>query len=79
MEQFKSKSNQNKKLQIESKQLQHDLQLAKIELAQRDFQLNNLKIDYSNKSEGLQEKVHELTHQNQILNAKLNSIVAVST
>lgn len=74
---FKLKSIQNKKNQIELKQLQHDLQLARIDLSQKDYQLNSVKMDYLSKTESLQEKVHELTHQNQLLNARLHSVEAI--
>lgn len=74
---FSFKSNQAKKLQFECKQLQHDLQLTKIDLAQRDFQLNNLKIEHATKVESLEEKCNDLTHQNQMLNARLNHLIAV--
>lgn len=74
---FNYKSNQAKKMQFENKQLQHDLQLTKIDLAQRDFQLNNLKIEHATKVESLEEKCNELTHQNQMLTARLNHLIAV--
>jgi progesterone-induced-blocking factor 1 len=74
---FKLKSINNKKNQIEIKQLQHDLQVARIELSQREYQYNNIKMEHLTKTESLQEKVHELTHQNQLLNARLNSIEAI--
>lgn len=77
MQSFKLKTKNKRRQDIEFKQLQHDLQLAKIELSQREFQTNSLKVEYQNKCESLQEKCHELTHQNQLLNARLSSIVAV--
>lgn len=77
LEPVKVKPKQNRRQNIEIKQLQHDLQLAKIELAQREFQQNNLKIEYTNRCEGLQEKCDDLNHQNQILRARLESINAV--
>ena len=67
-----------KRNELEYKQLQHDLQLAKIELAQREFHLNQLRIESANKIEILQEKVHELSHQNQMLTARLNNIMNVN-
>ncbi|CAF0717911.1 unnamed protein product [Brachionus calyciflorus] len=77
LESLKIKSKQNRRQNIELKQLQHDLQLAKIELSQREFQLNNLKVEYSNRCENLQEKCDDFSHQNQILKARLESIVAI--
>jgi hypothetical protein len=59
------------------KQLQHDLQLTRIDLAQREYQLNNLRIEHNSKCESLEEKCQDLTHQNQMLNARLNSLIAV--
>ncbi len=78
MENFKVKSKHKKRQELEFKQLQHDIQLAKIELAQRDFRLNQLKMESTNKIEILQEKVHELSHQNQMLTTRLNNIVNVN-
>lgn len=75
---MKHKSNQKRRSLYENKQLQHDLQLCKIDLAQRDFQLNNLKLEYQQKIENLEEKCSDLSYKNQMLNAKLNSTVAVS-
>lgn len=72
------KSKQKKRQDIEMRQLKHDFQLAKIELAQREFELNNYKLDYGSKYENLQEKVNELTHHNQILKVQLDSINAVN-
>lgn len=74
---FKQKSNQKKRQLYENKQLQHDLQLIKIDLAQRDFQLNNLRMEYQQKIESIEEKCSDLSYQNQILNARLNSTVAI--
>ena len=76
---IKSSINKNRKRQeIEIKQLKHDLQLSKIELGQREFQLNNVRHEYQNRYEILQEKVNHLTHQNQLLTAQLNSLNAVN-
>ena len=74
---FKLKSTQSKKNQIELKQLQHDLQLTRIDLAQREYQINSIRVDNATRVDALQEKIHELTHQNQLLTARLNSIVAI--
>ena len=78
MNAFKAKNNRAKRQQYEIKQLQHDLQLCKIDLAQRDFQVNNLRLEYAQKCEGLEEKCHDLTYQNQMLNARLSSTIAVT-
>lgn len=52
--------------------------MTKIDLAQRDYQFNNLRIEHASKVETLEEKCADLTHQNQMLNARLNSLIAVS-
>ena len=54
------------------------MQLTRIDLAQRDFQLHTLRIEYNSKCEGLEEKCQDLMHQNQMLNARLNSLIAVN-
>lgn len=63
---------------IAHKQLIHDLQLLKIELNQRDVQLNTLKYEYTTKCESLEEKLQDTLHQNHILQTKLNNIVEVT-
>lgn len=63
--------------QLEIRQLKHDLQLAKVELTQREFQLTNIKHEYESRFEILQEKAGHLVHQNQLLNTQLSSLNAV--
>ncbi|CAF1266072.1 unnamed protein product [Adineta steineri] len=58
---------------IESKKLQHSIQLLKIELNQRDLLIQNLKIQHEEKCEDLQEKLADMTYQREILQTKLNS------
>ena len=68
---LKLKATHSRKLNIELRQLKHDLQLAKIALAQRDYQLNSMRV------EQLHEANRELTHQNHMLNVRLSNIMAV--
>ena len=77
MESFKLKKQGNKRQKLEYKQLQHDYQLIKIESAQKDYQLNNLKLNFANRCESLDERNNQLIHQNQILSSRLNEIVSV--
>lgn len=62
---------------LETKQLIHDLQLIKIESSQKDVLFNNLKYEYENKIENLQEKLNDTLHQNNILENRLNSVITV--
>ncbi len=58
---------------LERKQLQHDLQVVKIELSQKSLLLDNLKADSIQKIEELEEKLTDALHQKQILQARLES------
>lgn len=62
---------------LEKKQLEHDLQLVKIELNQKDYLLENAKTDYKVKLEELEEKLHQCKHQKQILIAKSESQISL--
>jgi hypothetical protein len=62
---------------IESKKLQHSIQLLKIELNQRDLLIQNQKIHYEEKCEDLQEKLADMTYQRQLLQTKFDSQVQV--
>ena len=57
----------------ERKQLLHDIQVLKIELSQKGLLLDNLKSEYMQKVEDLEEKLGESQHQRQILQARLES------
>lgn len=63
---------------IETKKLQHAIQLLKIELNQRDLLIQNQKILFEEKSDELQEKLADMTYQRQLLQTKLDSQVQVS-
>lgn len=61
----------------ENKQLQHDLQVLKIELSQKTLMLENLKADHLQKIEELEEKYGDVAHQKQILQVKLESQLSI--
>ncbi len=58
---------------IETKNLQHTIQLLKIELNQRDLYIQNQKIQHEEKCDDLQEKLADMTYQRQLLQTKLDS------
>jgi progesterone-induced-blocking factor 1 len=58
-------------------QMEHDLRMCKIELSQREAQLNNLRIEYTTKCEQLNEKCNDLHHQNQMLTTRLHNTISV--
>lgn len=58
---------------IERKQLAHDMQLLKIELSQKNMTIESLKVEHLQRVEELEEKLHDVTHQKQILQARLES------
>jgi len=62
---------------IETKKLQHAIQLLKIELNQRDLLIQNQKIHYEEKCEDLKEKLADMTYQRQLLQTKLDSQLQV--
>lgn len=62
---------------LEKKQLEHDLQLVKIELNQKEYLLENAKTEYQMRLEDLEEKLQECRHQKQILLAKSESQLAI--
>ncbi len=57
----------------ERKQLLHDMQVVKIELSQKSLLVDNLKAEYMQKVEELEEKYSDTKHQKQILQARLES------
>ena len=64
---------------IERKQLVHDIQLLKIELSQKNLQIENLKAEYLQRTEELEEQLNDTLHQKQILTARLESQLQVHT
>ena len=57
----------------EKKQLQHDIQVLKIELSQKGLLLDNIKAEYMQKVEDLEERYGESQHQRQLLQARLEN------
>lgn len=62
---------------IERKQIMHDLQLVRIELSQKNLQIENMKAEYLQKVDDLEEKLHDEIHQKQILQARLESQLTI--
>ena len=62
---------------IERKQIMHDLQLVRIELSQKNLQIENMKAEYLQKVDELEEKLHDESHQKQILQARLESQLTI--
>lgn len=62
---------------IERKQLAHDLQLVRIELSQKNLQIENMKAEYLQRVDDLEEKLHDAQHQKQILHARLESQLSI--
>jgi chromosome segregation ATPase len=76
---MKEREKKNKRRLIRIKQLEHNIQNCKAQLAQRDHDLNTLRLEHANKCESLQEKCNQLAYENKLLQAQLNNIVAVCT
>ncbi|RUS88293.1 hypothetical protein EGW08_003931 [Elysia chlorotica] len=64
---------------IERKQLLHDMQLLKIEVSQKNLALENMKAEHLQLVEELEEKLHDTTHQKQILQARLESEIQIQS
>ncbi|GFS03999.1 progesterone-induced-blocking factor 1 [Elysia marginata] len=64
---------------IERKQLLHDMQLLKIEVSQKNLALENMKAEHLQMVEELEEKLHDATHQKQILQARLESELQIQS
>lgn len=62
---------------IERKQLAHDLQLVRIELSQKHLQIENMKAEYLQRVDDLEEKLNDERHQKQILQARLESQLSI--
>ena len=57
---------------LETKKLEHTIQLLKIELNQRDLLIQNQKIQYEEKCEELKEKLADMTYKRQLVQTKLD-------
>ena len=62
---------------LEKKQLEHDIQLVKIELNQKEYLLENVRTEYKMRVEELEEKLNEHKHQKKLLIAKTESQLAL--
>ncbi|KAH3849855.1 hypothetical protein DPMN_092259 [Dreissena polymorpha] len=62
---------------IERKQLSHDLQLVRIELSQKHLQIENMKAEYLQRVDDLEEHLNDERHQKQILQARLESQLTI--
>lgn len=62
---------------IEKKQLAHDLQLVRIELSQKNLQIENMKAESLQRVDDLEEKLNDERHQKQILQARLESQLTI--
>ena len=58
---------------INEKQLQHDLELAKIELSQKNLVIDTMKAEYLSKIDEVEEKLSDAIHQKQIIVAKFQN------
>lgn len=58
---------------INKKQLQHDLELARIELNQKNLMIDSMKAEYLSKIDELEEKVADTVHQKQLLTAQFQN------
>ena len=58
---------------INEKQLQHDLELAKIELSQKNLVIDTMKAEYLSKIDEVEEKLSDAIHQKQIIIAKFQN------
>ncbi|KAL8573389.1 hypothetical protein ACOMHN_032404 [Nucella lapillus] len=62
---------------IERKQLVHDMQVLRIELSQKNMTIENMKVENLQRVEELEERLHDVTHQKQILQARLESELSI--
>ncbi|XP_025087793.1 progesterone-induced-blocking factor 1-like [Pomacea canaliculata] len=69
----RNKKRQITKQLIERKQLVHDMQLLRIELSQKNMTIENMKVEHLQRVEELEEKLQDVSHQKQILQARLES------
>ena len=76
-EERKDKKSKITKQLIERKQLSHDLQLVRIELSQKNLQLENMKAESLQRVDDLEEKLNDERHQKQILQARLESQLTI--
>lgn len=58
---------------LEKKQLQHDLQVTKIELSQKCMLIDSMKAEYTQRIDDLQEQLADVTHDKQVIALRLDS------
>ncbi|XP_033835900.1 progesterone-induced-blocking factor 1 isoform X1 [Periophthalmus magnuspinnatus] len=58
---------------LERKEMQHSIQLLKIEMSQKNLLLDNMKADHMTKVEELEERLNDALHQKQVLALRLDS------
>ena len=63
---------------INKKQLQHDLELARIELVQRNLMIDSIKAEYLSKIDELEERVSDEMHQKQLLTVQFQNQLRAS-
>lgn len=63
---------------INKKQLQHDLELARIELNQKNLMIDSMKAEYLSKIDELEEKASDAIHQKQLMAAQFQHQLRVS-
>ncbi|CAD5116145.1 DgyrCDS5068 [Dimorphilus gyrociliatus] len=64
--------------QLEKKQLQHDLQVTKIELSQKCMLIDSIKSEYTQRIDDLQEQLADVTHAKQVLALRLDAEITKS-
>ena len=67
------------KAMINNKQLTHDLQLANIELSQKNLMIDTMKSEYLSKIDDLEEKLADSLYQKQLLIAQFKNQIRNST
>lgn len=64
---------------INKKQLQHDLELARIELSQKNLVIDTMKAEYLSKIDEVEETLSDAIHQKQIIVAKFQNQIRTLT
>lgn len=63
--------------ELEKKQLQHTVQLLKLELSQKSLVIESLRTEQSAHIEELREKVSDLQHEKNLMQIRLRSVTQV--
>ncbi len=58
---------------IDRKQLQHDFELLRIELSQKNLMIDTMKAEYLNKIDEMEERLSDAIHQKQLVAAQLQA------